>query len=82
MVRASPRACALVGRLASPAPEQLGGNIEEKAKDFFREVGNLARPRQAFLNRSPFSASLFSRSNVQTFLQTSMQQHVLLLLRE
>ena len=38
MVKLSPQACALVGRLATPAPERLGGRVEDKAKDFFREV--------------------------------------------
>lgn len=44
MVRISPRACALVGRLASPAPQQLGNTVEDKAKDFFREVLALVIP--------------------------------------
>ena len=39
MVRITPQARALVGRLATPAPEKLGGRVEDKAKDFFREVG-------------------------------------------
>ena len=39
MVRISPQINALVGRLATPAPEKLGGRVEDKAKDFFREVG-------------------------------------------
>ena len=38
MVKLSPRSCALVGRLATPTPEKLGGRVEDKAKDFFREV--------------------------------------------
>lgn len=38
MVRVSPQTGALVGRLATPRPENLGGRVEDKAKDFFREV--------------------------------------------
>ena len=38
MVKLSPQSYALVGRLATPAPEKLGGRVEDKAKDFFREV--------------------------------------------
>lgn len=37
--RPSRAALAQIGRLATPTPEALGGSVEDKAKDFFREVG-------------------------------------------
>ena len=39
MVRLTRQACAQIGRLATPTPDKLGVTVEDKAKDFFREVG-------------------------------------------
>jgi hypothetical protein len=38
MVRLTRQACAKIGRLATPTPDKLGVTVEDKAKDFFREV--------------------------------------------
>ncbi len=38
MVRLTRQACAQIGRLATPTPDKLGVTVEDKAKDFFREV--------------------------------------------
>jgi len=38
MVRFTPQPFAQIGRLTTPPAEALGGQVEGKVKDFFREV--------------------------------------------